>query len=153
MNNKFMTGKISLIIMRLLANIIDLLVFFIIIVGAFVFVVPAVMHIGEGDELSIFYAIVIMIAVIVAVTLLQLPFLANAQTIGKAFLGLKIVTTDPERPITTGVILQREIFTKVFPLYFLCIPVLFGKKGQHDVAFKTDIERVKIERKSDNSKF
>jgi len=74
-----------------------------------------------------------------ATFMVQYPFLRVHQTIGKGFFGLKIVSTNEQRPLTVGIILAREVFAKIMTGYLLCLPVLVGKQGKHDEACETDV--------------
>jgi uncharacterized RDD family membrane protein YckC len=78
--------------------------------------------------------------VVVVTAGIQIPFLLVNQTLGKAFFGLRVVSTNSERPITPGIVLQRELFAKIATGYLMCLPVLVGKKGGHDVVTETDVE-------------
>ena len=122
-----------MIIRRLLANIVDIFVFFIVIIGFFVFVLPIF---GEG----IIAIVALMVASTLLPFLLQYPFMKVGQTIGKAFFGLRIVSTNKNKPITPFVIFHREVMGKVMSCYLICIPVLFGKIGPHEVMTETRVE-------------
>ncbi|MCL2197487.1 MAG: RDD family protein [Defluviitaleaceae bacterium] len=122
---------------RLLANAVDLIVFFAIIVGTFIFVLPFFLR--ETREMNPFIAAGVLVFVCGAAFLLQYPFMRVNQTIGKALLGLRIISTNPQRPMTAAVVFQREVFAKAFTCYFMCVPVLFNKEGQHDVACETEV--------------
>ena len=124
---------------RLIANFVDVFVFVAIVVLFMVVVLP--FFLVDGDE-GVFGLVVAgggLVLICGLVFLVQYPFLRINQTIGKAFVGLRIVSTNDRRPLTIQIILQREIFAKVLTCYFMCIPVLFGKEGQHDVACETEV--------------
>ncbi|MCL1996802.1 MAG: RDD family protein [Defluviitaleaceae bacterium] len=125
-----------LVIMRMLATIVDILVFFIVIIGFFVFAVPIL---GEESAVSVVALLVVAIAV---PSLLQYPFMKVGQTIGKAFFGLHIVSTNEGRAITPFVVFHREVIAKVMSCYLICIPVLFGKIGPHEVMTETRVKRI-----------
>ncbi|MCL2499354.1 MAG: RDD family protein [Defluviitaleaceae bacterium] len=125
------------LIKRLLANLVDIFVFLAVIVLFFIFVIPFFLPDGEG--LSITMAAIVLIVIILTVFLLQWPFMKVNQTIGKAMMGLRIVSVNGERPLTVGIVLQRELFAKVFTCYFMCFPVLFGREGKHDIVCETEV--------------
>jgi len=125
---------------RVLANFVDIFVFVAITVAVFVFVLPFFIPIPEGEELSLAWAAFGLLGVAGFALAAQWPFYLNDQTIGKAFFGLKIKSTNDARPLTPTIILQRELFAKAFTVYLMCIPVLFGGQGQHDIACETEVE-------------
>jgi len=122
---------------RILANIVDILVFFTLFVLAVLYLQPVLAGFSDNHTLN---AVIITVLVIAVTTGLQIPFILVDQTLGKAFFKLKIVSTNSQRPITPGIIVQRELFAKVATGYLLCLPVLAGKKGGHDVVTETDVE-------------
>jgi len=110
------------------------------LIGGFMFVLPSLMSaFGQEEELSLGLAALFLVASCAITFLLQLAFMQQHQTIGKAFLSLRIVSTNNGRPLTTGIIFQREIFAKVLTCYFMCLPVLIGKTGQHDISCETEV--------------
>ena len=125
------------IIRRLLANIVDVFIFFATVVLFFLFIVPR--FVPEDGELGTLLAAVFLVVIAGLVLLVQLPFMQVNQTIGKAMMGLRVVSTNDERPLSVGVILQRELFAKAFTMYFMCLPVLFGRQGLHDEACETEV--------------
>ena len=127
------------VIKRILANLIDLFVFFGIIVGFFVFVIP---FFFPGGEMHIVWAGVVFVLVVGLTFGLQYPFLRNNQTLGKAFFRLKIVSTNDQRPLTVGIIVQRELFAKILSCYLMCLPSLVNKLGKHDESCETDVVEV-----------
>ncbi|MCL1862411.1 MAG: RDD family protein [Defluviitaleaceae bacterium] len=120
-----------------MANAVDLIVFFAIIVATFIFLLPFVLP--ETREMNPFVAAGILVFVCAATFLLQYPFMRVNQTIGKALLGLRIFSKNSARPMSVGVVFQREVFAKAFTCYFMCIPMLFNNEGQHDVACETEV--------------
>jgi uncharacterized RDD family membrane protein YckC len=125
------------IIKRLLANIVDIFVFVAAVVLFFLFVIPYI--VPDGGELSTAMAVITLVVIVALVFLAQWPFMAVNQTIGKAMMGLRIISTNGERPLSVSIILQRELFAKVLTCYFMCLPVLFGREGKHDVACETEV--------------
>lgn len=123
-----------MILRRILANIIDIASFFAIVVVAFIFL-------NEVVPENFFGGAIIFISIIAASLILQYPFLVNDQTVGKAFFGLKLVSTNENRPLNISIILQRDLFGKVFTCYFLCLPVIFGKKGGHEEMSSTEVRK------------
>ena len=125
------------LIKRLLANIVDILLFFTLLVAAFIYVRPLVAEISSNHTVN---AVIVLLLVVIVTAGIQTPFIMANQTIGKAFFGLRVVSTNSERPITPGIIIQRELFAKVATGYLLCLPVLVGKTGGHEVVTETGIE-------------
>ncbi|MCL2399382.1 MAG: RDD family protein [Defluviitaleaceae bacterium] len=129
-----------IIIKRIIANIIDIVLFFFIIVMFFMFILPFFLNwAGIEGELSPFLAGVSLVLIITLNFAIQYLFLQTHQTIGKAFFGLKIVSTNAQRPLTVSIVLQREILAKAMTCYLMCIPVLFGREGKHDEACETKV--------------
>ena len=125
-----------MIIKRLMANLIDVIFSFSALVGGFMFAHPILIGWVGNPTVSAGILLIVIAALVLGV---QYPFMLINQTIGKAFFGLKIVSTNDGRPLTPGVILQRELFAKVFTAYILCIPVLLGKAGEHEIATETKV--------------
>jgi uncharacterized RDD family membrane protein YckC len=121
-----------------MATFVDIFVFVVIVVFTFVFALPFFFPTYEY-EMGIVVGIFVLICIFSLVFLLQLPFMLVNQTIGKGLLGLRIVSTNPGRPLTVGIIFQRELFAKAMTCYFMCVPVFFGKQGQHDIACETEV--------------
>jgi len=128
-----------MIFKRLAANFIDIFVFLAIVVALFMFALPTFFPPADGEEMSLIMAGTGLALVVLLTFAVQYPFLVMHQTIGKAFFRLKIISTNAQRPLTVGILVQRELFAKVFTFYFMCIPMLFGKTGQHDVACETEV--------------
>jgi len=126
-----------ILLKRILANLVDILVFFTLFVLAILYLQPVLAGFSDNNTLN---AIIITVVVIAVTTGLQIPFILVNQTLGKAFFRLKIVSTDSHRPLTPGIIVQRELFAKVASGYLLCLPVLIGKRGGHEVVTETGIE-------------
>ena len=125
---------------RLLANIVDIIIFVGLLVASFLFVLPFFASVFDAyAEDNIVLAGIMLALVLVANTLLQYPFLVVFQTIGKALFGLKIISTNDRRPLTVGIVVQRELFAKVMTMYLMCLPVLLGKIGQHEIATETKV--------------
>ena len=127
-----------LFIKRVLANIVDVLVFLIILVGLLGFALPSFFAYAQiENELVIGTASFAF--VIGAVFLAQYPFFVNNQTLGKGMLGLYIISTNDARPMSASIVLQRELFAKVMTFYFMALPVLFGRAGWHDTVCETKV--------------
>ena len=116
---------------------VDIFLFFALLVAAFIYVRPFIERFTDNHTVN---AVIVLILVIVAAAGIQTPFIFADQTLGKAFFRLKIVSTNDQRPLTPGIILQRELFAKVATGYLLCLPVFIGKKGGHDTVTETDVE-------------
>jgi len=122
---------------RILANIVDILVFFTIFVLAILYLQPLLAQVSENHTVN---AVIITVLAVGVTSGIQIPFLLVNQTLGKAFFKLRVVSTNKERPISPGIVLQRELFAKVATGYLLCLPVFIGNKGGHEVITETDIE-------------
>ena len=123
-------------IKRFLANTVDIFTFFALFILAFLYVQPFLARFSDNHTVN---AVIITILVVAATAGIQTPFLLVHQTLGKAFFGLRVVSTNSERPVTPGIVLQRELFAKVATGYLLCLPVLVGKKGGHEVVTETEV--------------
>jgi uncharacterized RDD family membrane protein YckC len=125
-----------------MATFVDIFVFLAVVVFTFVVVLPFFMPeagYGYENELGMVWAALVLACIAALVFLLQLPFMLTQQTIGKALMRLRIVSTNLGRPVTVGIVFQRELFAKACTCYFMCVPVLFGKEGQHDIACETEV--------------
>jgi len=125
---------------RAMANFVDVFIFVAITVAMFVWVLPFFVPIPDGEEIGLAWAAFGLIGVVGFTLAVQWPFYLNNQTVGKAFFRLRIKSTNDSRPLTATIILQREIFAKVFTVYFMCLPVIWGGEGYHDVACETEVE-------------
>ena len=124
------------IIKRVLANVVDIFVFMFVLVSSILFMVPIFLPYFEQAHVP---AIASFISVILINFIIQYPFLKVNQTVGKAFFGLEIVSTDESRPVDVSLIVQREIFGKLATCYIICIPVFYGKKGGHEIMTETEV--------------
>jgi uncharacterized RDD family membrane protein YckC len=123
-----------------MATFVDIFVFLAVVVFTFVFALPFFLPVEEyGYEMGAVTAVFVLVCISTLVFLLQYPFMKVDQTIGKALMKLKIVSTNDGRPLTVGIIFQRELFAKALTCYFMCVPVLFGKEGQHDIVCETEV--------------
>jgi len=132
------------ILRRILANLIDIIVFLAIVVAFLLFILPNFLPlflppIEDGSTTDYVVGGVTLVLIVVLTALLQYPFLRVHQTIGKAFFGLRIASTNKRRPLTVSVIVQREVFAKIMTCYLMCLPVLFGREGAHDTACETEV--------------
>ena len=121
---------------RILANMVDMILFFAILVGAYLHINPFFIELTGGYTYA---AIITTVLVIAAVSVIQYQFMRVDQTVGKAFFGLKIISSNDEMPLTPSIIFQREIFAKVATGYLLCLPSLLGKTGGHEVVTNTKV--------------
>ncbi|MCL2571909.1 MAG: RDD family protein [Defluviitaleaceae bacterium] len=128
-----------LTIKRVCANIIDIVLFFALLVMLFLHVSPVVSGFIANPTIA---GVIVLLLLIAIITGIQYPFIKVHQTIGKAFFRLKIVSTNTERPLTVAIVLQRELFAKVASGYLLCFPVLLGKTGGHEIITETEVVSV-----------
>ena len=125
------------LIRRFLATLIDLFVFFATLVFSFMFINPWLTNLIDANIAA--FAILVLICLLNFA--LNYPFMIRGQTIGKAFFGLRVVADkDSKYPLTVRTMVVREVFGKFMPMYFLCLPLLFGKKGQHELMTSTSVE-------------
>lgn len=125
----------KLLPVRIAAQLIDIIVCFAVVALSFMHVLPLFL-----PKLGATGAAVLLLVLVVAVNvLIQLPFLKTGQTIGKAFAGLEVISTDPQRPLTLSIMLSRELLCKLASCYIICIPVLAGGRGGHEEATKTAV--------------
>lgn len=126
-----------MVIRRIVAQLIDLMVGMLVLVATFTVILP---FLSKFIPNSVVLAILGLVLIIVIITLIQYTFMLNQQTIGKAFMGLKIISTDKIRKdVSVSVIVQREVLCKLFSCYFICIPVLVGRAGGHEEATHTAV--------------
>ena len=115
----------------------DIFTFFFLFVLAYLYVLPIIARFSDNHTAN---AVIVSVLVVAVTAGIQIPFLLVNQTLGKAFFGLRVVSTNSERPVTPGIVFQRELFAKVATGYLLCLPVLIGKKGGHEVVTETEVE-------------
>lgn len=125
-----------LIIARALAQMVDIIVYFIILALLGVVAVPFIESVFGNNLVTM---LVYFLLSIVVTLMLQYPFLKNNQTIGKAFFGLSIESTDPDVEVTPTLILQRDILIKLASCYICCLPILAGKRGWHEDGTSTKV--------------
>jgi uncharacterized RDD family membrane protein YckC len=122
---------------RLMAQVIDLMLGFLMIFAIFNFILPFLGGVIDNKIVLTVIGIVLLVGGYFAI---QYPFMVNGQTIGKGFYGLKIVSTDEFRKqVTIAVIVQREILCKIMSCFFICAPLFLGKAGGHEEATHTKL--------------
>lgn len=126
-----------LIVARVLAQLVDIFTSLGVLVFLALVVHPAITDFGIQPTIGAVFVLILAIAIIAGI---QYVFLQTHQTIGKAFFRLKIVSTEPDRPLDMSILLQREAFIKMFSCYLVCFPVLLGRVGGHEVATKTKVD-------------
>lgn len=125
---------------RIVAQLIDILLILASIVISTAVIMPKVATVLPDDVAAI---LALLICILLCI-LVQYPFMVASQTVGKAFMGLEIRSTDEKRPeMTIGRFFQREILCKLLSCYFICLPMLASKPGGHDIASKTEVVKVK----------
>lgn len=126
-----------MLLARILAQVIDWVVFILSLLVTFVYILPFLSnYVGN----SMLLGAVGLVIVGLLVFGIQYPFMKNQQTLGKGFFSLKVVSTEKTRSdITVSVIIQREILCKMMSCYMICLPIFFGKVGGHDEATRTTL--------------
>lgn len=126
-----------LLMRRFMAQVIDLVLGFLMIFAIFKFILPLLGNFMHNNIVLGVLGIVLLVGGYYAI---QYPFMTNGQTLGKGFFGLKIVSTDEIRKdVPVAVIVQREILCKIMSCFFICAPLFFGKKGGHEEATHTKL--------------
>ena len=129
-----------LTIARAFATIVDVALGVAMFVFSIMIIHPALMGLGLDATAS---AVIVLVLVLFVYGGAQYVFMKSNQTIGKAFFGLVIVSTDPDRPVDVSIIFQREVFLKFFTMGLICIPVLWNKSGGHEISTSTKIDWLK----------
>lgn len=135
---------IILIITRILAQIIDISIYFAIVVISYITMLPFFITLTNSNIIA---SIVVFIISFLIYSLFQYPFLKVNQTIGKGFFSLEIASTNKHRPLNTYIIIQRELFIKVMTLFIFCFPVLLSKPGLHEELTETEVVVKKINKR------
>ena len=125
-----------ILIARILAQLVDLFAGFVILVGSFLIISPMLYNLGIAPMVL---AGIMLIIVVLLIFGMQYPFMKINQTIGKAFFRLEIATTDQHRPLNVSILVQREVFLKLFTCFFICLPVLWGSPGWHEISTETKV--------------
>ena len=76
--------------------------------------------------------------------MLQSLFWLDHTTIGKTMVFCTVETMD-ETELTYFAMMTREFVSKVFSCYLVCLPVLFGKKGLHEIVTNSEV-KLKLKR-------
>lgn len=76
--------------------------------------------------------------------MLQSLFWLDHTTIGKTMVFCTVETMD-ETELTYFAMMTREYVSKVFSCYLVCLPVLFGKKGLHEIVTNSEV-KLKLKR-------
>lgn len=96
------------------------------------------------DE-SFFLLTLSEVCVIVLVpVLLQSLFWLENTTIGKTMVFCTVESID-ETELNYFSMMTREYISKVFSCYLVCLPVLFGKKGLHEIVTNS-VVKLKLKR-------
>ena len=130
----------SFLFKRIVAQLIDLLLGYLLIFLVFGFVMPWLATYVSNNIIRTMIGMVLIALVYFAA---QYPFMVNGQTIGKGFYHLKIISTDDIRKeVPIIVIFQREILCKLMSCFFICLPVFSGKLGGHEEATHTKVVQI-----------
>lgn len=126
-----------LLLMRVVAQLIDIIVSMALLVGTFLVLVPGILSLWNNPAVA---GVTALILAAVLMVLIQYPFLKVGQTVGKALCGLEIVATD-NQPLTVNRLLRRELLLKFATLYIICFPAFSGQPGGHEEATATKVIR------------
>ena len=119
-----------MLIRRLVANFIDLFVLLGGTVGGIY--VGGVMN-GWFEEPFFLLTLSQVCLIILVPILFQTPFWLESKTIGKTMTYLKVVNEKNSENLDYFSMFTREYLAKVLSCYFVCIPLLFGKRGVHEI--------------------
>ena len=122
-----------MMIRRILANIIDLIVY---ITSAALGIYGAAQLNRYFDETFTLLILSQVCIIIVIPVLLQAPFWMIGSTIGKTFTFQVVVHEDGEK-VDFFLMLVRDFLLKIVSCYFVIFPMLFGQKGVHEVVTNT----------------
>ena len=129
-----------LIFKRILANAVDIFIFFFIFIVGLLYINPFFVNLLGDDEINGTIAAFISLAIVLLIaSSVQFLFMSNNQTIGKALFGLRVYSTDPKRPLTLTTMFQREFLGKIMSCYLLALPSLIGNPGQHEIMSSTEV--------------
>jgi len=120
---------------RIMAEIIDIFVFIISLALA----LKGIEIIIENIELPNKLLYVLGIIALSVPILLQCLFWKLGKSIGKTYVGLLVIDNETQQPANFTHMFIREVFSKWLSLYIVCIPVLFGNKGIHELTSNTTI--------------
>lgn len=70
---------------------------------------------------------------------LQSLFWIEHTTIGKTMVFCEIVSED-DSELTYWAMLTREYVSKIFSCYLVCLPILVGKKGLHEIVTNSKVK-------------
>ena len=124
-----------MILLRLLANVIDWLVFAMIFMALFFgfqHLTPA--QYFEQDMIHWGFGIAWLLLMVIVPLGLNYPFMIQGQTIGKAFFALQVRITDTNEPLDFWPMFQREILAKLMSCYIICLPLFFSRQAKYDEA-------------------
>lgn len=126
-----------MLIRRILSQILDWMLAILMLAGAFRVTSPIL-----DQYFTKFNSVLItFILYCIALLIISIPFFMNQQTIGKAFFGIKIESEENYK-IGITLLLFREIGIKLLSLYMVCVPVLLGKKGIHEIMTNTKVVKI-----------
>ncbi len=121
-----------MLIKRILAQLVDILLYFLINGAVFVLLAKSNM----GNLVSVLLAIVLIHVVYIGI---QYPFYKVGQSIGKGFFKLYVVSTSKEVVITPSYMLMREVMFKVLTCYMSCLPALWKGECLQDKSCYTKV--------------
>ncbi len=121
-----------MLIKRILAQFVDILIYFLINGAVFVLLAKSNM----GNLVTVLLALVLIHVVYVGI---QFPFYKVGQSIGKGFFRLYVVPTSNEAKITPSFMLMREVMFKVLTCYMSCLPALWKAECLHDKSCHTKV--------------
>lgn len=125
-----------LIVARVFAQLIDIFLWFLIIVVSFLFVLPVFYKFNSSNYVT---GILLILFINIIYLGVQCPFYINKQTIGKAFFALYVLPTTNETKVSYSLMFVREILLKVIFVYVGCVPAFLGKPALHEINTNTKV--------------
>lgn len=125
-----------MLLRRIIAEIIDIFVF---IAGTAIGIFLAGQLNGMFEEsfALLMWSEICLIALIPIG--MQSLFWLEHTTIGKTMVFCEIVSED-QTDLTYWAMLTREYVSKIFSCYLVCLPILMGKKGLHEIVTNSKVQ-------------
>lgn len=125
-----------MLLRRLIAELIDIAV----LIGGTAFGIYLAGQLNAMFDDSFFLLTISEVCIIALIPiLLQSLFWLEHTTIGKTMVFCTVESED-ENELTFFSMMTREYISKVFSCYLVCLPVLFGKKGLHEMVTNSVVQ-------------